>query len=133
MPKRNTSTWKKDESEIAGLLNTALDSERLYKHKITRIPLSGSNNRRTNGEAHRGDVSLPDCMNFLVECKRRASFAFMGLFEAAKKDAAKHKLNVNHTILITKALRQRGFCAVISSEFLAELLSIPEVQELLKK
>ena len=133
MQRKHSSSWKQDERATAELFNTALDSERLYNHKITRIPLSGSNNRRTDGSDHRGDLSLPDCFDFLVECKRRASFSFMRLFESAQADAKKHGLNPKHTILVSKELRQRGFAATIDMGFLLEILSIRQVQELLKR
>lgn len=126
-----TATWKSDERVIAAQLGEALDTIGEYGHTTTRIPLSGSNNRRTDGEPHRGDVSLPNQYNVLVELKRRASFMHQRLMDTAKKDAAKHGLD--HTLLITKQKGQRGFTAIMEWDLLRRILAVPGVKEILKK
>ena len=125
------STWKKDELVVAEQLGEALDTVGEYGHKTTRVPLSGSNNRRTDGTPHRGDISLPDKYDALFELKRRAAFMHQRMMDTAKKDAAKHGLS--HTFLITKQKGQRGFTAIMEWDLLRRILAVPGVKELLKK
>ncbi len=128
-----TSTWKGDEADVAADLTEVFDTERRFDHKCTRVPLSGSNNRRTDGTSHRGDVSMPDEMNMLVECKRRKSQAHQTLLDTAKKDAVKHGIDPKHTILVTKVLRQRGYTAVLDWDLLLELFRLPGALEIFTK
>lgn len=124
------STWKQDERDGAEVFTICLDTIREYDHVCRRISLSGSNNRRTDGKPHHGDISLPDAYNLHLECKRRQKFHHQELLELAQADAAKH--GISNTILITKEKGQKGFTAVLSLDLLAQLLSVPEARNKLK-
>lgn len=128
-----SSTWKTDEAFIAAKLTEILKTEEEYGHTCKRVPLSGSNNRRTDGSSHRGDVSMPDAYSMIVELKRRKSATHQTFLDNAKKDAEKHNQNPINTLLIFKTLRQRGFTAIIDFELLCRLLSLPGAREILKK
>jgi hypothetical protein len=132
MPARKVpATWKQDERDVAAMFTETLATESEFGHVCTRIPLSGSNNRRTDGSDHHGDISLPDAYDLHVELKRRALFSHQALMDQAKADAAKH--GIEHTILITKTKRQKGFTAMMDLRLLMQLLSIPEARNLLKR
>jgi len=124
-------TWKQDERDIAERLTRALHTKEEHGHTCTRIPLSGSNNRRTDGSKHHGDISLPDAYDLHVELKRRKTMAHQTMLDEAEADAKKH--GITNTILITKTLRQRGFTAILDADLLFRLLEVSEVRKVLLK
>jgi hypothetical protein len=129
----NTATWKSDEAFIAAKFGEVFKTEERFGHTVKRVPLSGSNNRRTDGSKHRGDISLPDELDILVEAKRRKSATHQTFFDAAKADAKKHGLSPDNTILIFKTLRQRGFTAIIDADLLWRLLALPGAMDFFLK
>lgn len=81
-----------------------------------RNPLSGANNRQSNGKPRPGDIIL-DGIDALVECKYRASFAHHKLFRAVQADAERHKISPRHSFLYTKLKRERGHLVTMDAEF----------------
>jgi hypothetical protein len=126
-------TWKQDERDIAAEFTRVLQTVDRFDHVCTRVPLSGSNNRRTDGTPHHGDVSFPDELDIHAELKRRKSYVHQSTMDAAKADAKKHGFNPDNVILITKTLRQRGFTAVIDASLFFKLLELPGAIEIFKR
>lgn len=117
MPRKKVpKTWQTLERAVADMFSE------LFGTKIFRNILSGSNNRRDDGEPRFGDVALPNYIRWVVECKYRSGIGFHRFYDQAQDDAEKAGYPLDNVIVFSKEKGKNPVLATIGAKKLFQIL-----------